>query len=307
MNKRLLFFTCLWLLLPTGAAFAQRTRKTIPPKPATNPEQIIFAVYGEGERMLEPIAVWRSGKLEAAVAGDADDKTLNAFAKTYYRAGQKYRLIFGGGDAGTALVKTSMTASDCAKANASATLQSKLQLNRLVMALATNTNAKLPTSLRRRPTPAEREALSAPVRAEYGKHGVSAATLKGLSYVNLTALDLDRDGAFELVGSALAQGKGADKRLLFFIAEQQNGKYELRQANYEQITADSIMSGGDIKDVNEGLLNELLVDVYDVDGDGVAEVFTTTQGFEGNKYNIYHNTKGQWEAWYEGYNYHCGF
>lgn len=307
VSKRLLFFTCLWLLLLTGAAFAQRTRKTTPPKSAANPEQIIFAVYGEGERMLEPIAVWRGGKLEAAVAGDSDDKTLNAFAKTYYRAGQKYRLIFGGGDAGTALVKTSMTASDCAKANASATLQSKLQLNRLVMALATNTNAKLPATVRRRPTPAEREALAAPVRAEYGKHGVSAATLKGLSYVNLTALDLDRDGTFELVGSALVQGKGADKRLLFFIAGQQNGKYELRQANYEQITADSIMSGGDIKDVDTGLLNELLVDVYDVDGDGVAEVFTTKQSFEGSRFSVYHRQKGAWELWYDTNNYHCAF
>lgn len=307
VNKRLLCFTCLWLLLAAASTFAQRSRKTTPPKPAATPEQIFFAVSGEKERSLEPIAVWRNGKLEATASGDGDDKTLNAFAKTYYRAGQKYRVIFGGGDAGTALVKTSLTASDCAKANASATVQSKVQFNRLVMALATNATAKPPANTRRRPTPAEREGVSEAVRAELGKQGVTAIALKGLTYVNLTALDLDRDGAFELVGSALAQGKGADKRLLFFIAEQQNGKYELRQANYERVTGETIMSGGDIKDVDGGLLNELLVDVFDVDGDGAAEVFTVKQGFEGNTYAVYRRQNGVWEEWFKGYNYHCAF
>jgi hypothetical protein len=306
MTKRFILLA-LCLLLTAGAAFAQRSRKTTPPKPSATPEQIFFAVSGEKERSLEPIAVWRNGKLEAAASGDGDDKTLNAFAKTYYRAGQKYRVIFGGGDAGTALVKTSLTASDCAKANASATVQSKVPFNRLVMALATNSAAKATPNTRRRPTPAEREAVSEPVRAELGKQGVTAIALKGLTYVNLTALDLDRDGAVEIVGSALAQGKGADKRLLFFIAEQQNGKYELRQANYERVTGETIMSGGNIKDVDGGLLNELLVDVFDVDGDGASEVFTVKQGFEGNTYAVYHRQNGVWEEWFKGYNYHCAF
>jgi hypothetical protein len=306
MTRRILFLA-FCLFLTTGAAFAQRARKTAPPKPVATPEQIIFAVSGEKDKTLEPIAIWRGGKLEATVGGDADDKTLNAFAKTYYRTGQKYRLVFGGGDAGLALVKTSLTATDCAKANASVTLQTKTQLNKLVMALAVNTSAKLPASVRRRPTPEEREAVSGPVRIEYGKHGVTLIALKGLTYTNLTALDLDRDGTFELVGSALVSGKGDDKRLLFFIAEQQNGKYALRQANYEQITPENLASGGDIKDIDGGLLNELLLDVYDVDGDGVAEVFTVKQTFEGNNYTIYRQVDGSWSEWFKGYNYHCAF
>jgi hypothetical protein len=306
MNKRLFFVACLWLLA-VCAAHAQRTRKTAP-QPAPTPEQIFFAVAGEAEKTLEPIAVWRAGKLETTVGGDADDKTLNAFAKTYYRAGQKYNLVFGGGAAGTASVVKSLTATDCAKSNATAKLQSKAQLNnKLVMALATNANAKLPAPVRRRPTPAEREAVSLPVRAEFTKQKVSATALKGLNYVNLTVLDLDRDGALEMVGSALVAGKGVDRRLLFFIAGQRDGKYELQFSNYEQITADSIMSGGDVKDVDTGLLNELLVDVYDLDGDGVAEVFTVVQSFESNTYAVYHRAGGAWGEWFRGSNYHCAF
>src|SRR5437868_6485022 len=69
----------------------------------------------------------------------AESEQFVAFAARYYRTSQKYRLLFGGGDAGTATVKARPDKdSDCARALASVELQTGVRINGLVMGLATN-------------------------------------------------------------------------------------------------------------------------------------------------------------------------
>ena len=64
---------------------------------------------------------------------------------------------------------------------------------------------------------------------------------------------------------------------------------------------------GDIKNIDEGIYHELLLDVFDVNGDGVAEIFTNTASFEGAGFGVYSRSGGKWTKSFDGSNYHCGY
>ena len=64
---------------------------------------------------------------------------------------------------------------------------------------------------------------------------------------------------------------------------------------------------GDLKDVDNGILHELLIDTFDYDNDGIAEVFTTTQAFEGRNFQVYRRQSGKWMSVFKSYNYRCGY
>ena len=64
---------------------------------------------------------------------------------------------------------------------------------------------------------------------------------------------------------------------------------------------------GEIKAVDDGIYNELLLDVFDTDSDGTSEVFTYVQSFEGAGFNIYRRNGSKWMKAFEGSNYHCGY
>ena len=63
----------------------------------------------------------------------------------------------------------------------------------------------------------------------------------------------------------------------------------------------------DLKDLDGGRGSELLLDVLDADGDGVKEVFTIGQAFEGNNYYVYKRAAGKWTKVFEAYRYRCAF
>ncbi len=153
----------------------------------------------------------------------------------------------------------------------------------------------------------ERSEIEALVRAELVKEGVSASSAKTLKYQNLTALDVDDDGVAELVGSFWADTSATSRGLLFFIADKTDGgKYALGFSEFRDTKQADVMSG-DIKDVDSGVYHERLLDVFDYDDDGVAEVFTYVQSFEGAGFNAYRREGGKWVLAFEGSNYHCGY
>ena len=281
-------------------AFAQKPKAVVKiPKP------IIFAVLNDGET-LEPIAYVNKGKLEAPVSGGDDTNIVTAFAKTYYKSGTAYRLIFGTANGGSVTVKSSNPKSDCAKNMASVvTKATKTPLKGLVMGIATNAPAKSTlTSSRRRPTADEKTEIDALARAEFLKEKLTPKVLRSQ---NLTALDLDNDGTSEFVGSYWVEIDKLTRGLLFLIAVKgTNGKYSAGYRDYYAIDQANVMSGA-IKDVDEGVLNELLLDAFDYDGDGTSEVFTYTQSFEGAGFNAYRRTGAKWIKTFEGSNYHCGY
>jgi hypothetical protein len=277
--------------------FAQRGRKPV-----------IFAVINDG-KWFEPIAFVEKGKLIAPVGGDADQKDVVAFNKSYYKPKTAYRLIFGGANAGTATVVKSDPNSECAKNMAEVSVAStKTKLGGFVMALATDRVVKKAGSgVRRKPTWAERLEIESLVRAEFSDQKLSAAALKTLNYHNLTALDVNKDKKAELVGSFWVETSKTERGLLFFIAEKNSaGKYEFGFSEFRTVKQEEVMSG-EIKSVDEGVYHELLLDAFDYDDDGVGEIFTYVQSFEGAGFNAYKRENGKWTKAFEGSNYHCGY
>jgi hypothetical protein len=281
--------------------FAQKAKPT--PKPKT-PNKVIFAVLNDG-KTLEPLAKIENGKLLQTVSGGDDSAILTAFSKTYYAPKTNYNLIFGGNVAGTASVIKNDPKQECSSNMATATVKSaKAKLKGNVMALATNlTPAKAGSGVRRLPTAAERSEIEKLVSAEFTRNGETVKTLK---YHNLTAIDVDNDKSIEFVGSYWLATSAKTRALLFFIAEKDKDGYAIGISEFRTVKEEEVMSG-EIKAVDEGIYNELFLDYLDYNGDGVGEIFTYVQAFEGAGFNAYQKKNGKWERILEASNYHCGY
>ena len=276
-------------------------------KPVTKAAKpIIFAVLSDG-KSLEPVAYVTKGKLAAPVNGSDAKNIVAAFNKAYYKPGTVYRLIFGGANAGTVTAKSSDAKTECAPNVGQATTSStKTTLKGLVMGLATNVSSKTTNaSYRRKPTAAEKDEIDALAKAEFAKQKL---TPKVLRYQNLTALDVDGDGKPEFVGSYWVEIDKLTRGLLFFIASRgSNGKYAINYNEYRLVDQANLMGGAEIKVVDEGVYHELLLDAFDYDGDGTAEIFTYVQSFEGAGFNVYRRSGTKWTRAFEGSNYHCAY
>lgn len=285
---------------------------------ATRPPQenskapVLFVVYGTqvpGAYMV-PIAILEQGQFKPPIAGDSDMDEITRFTDAYYVKGRKYRVLFGGGEAGSLTVDKSNKDEECSRTSADVAFKAPVKLNRNVMALATNSTALGGTqTTRRAPTPAERAALMPLVKAAYKGKGVPAALLSDLMTVNLTALDLDKDGKSELIGSFVVrkQKGGAARYALFLFAEPQGQSYKTTVLQYDHFTMKDLMSGANITAIENGVYLERLVDALDLDGDGLSEVVTVRDGLEGDGYSIFSKQDAKWNKIYEFTNYRCGF
>lgn len=293
--KKYLTFFFVILLLVTSAV-------------AQKPSKKIFAVVNDGKQ-VEPVAFVVNGKLTGI--GDDVVRAENnpQFAKTHYKPRTKYNLIFGGANAGTVTVIKDLSGSDCAGNQAEISVQSKrVKPKGFVMALATDTPAKRTfKGVRRLPLVTERAQIEELVMAEMKSRKVPVKNTGELRYHNLTKLDVDDDGNFEFVGSYWYNTGEKKRSLLFFIADKDtNGNFSLSFKKFEEFGEEDVMSN-DINDLDSGIYHELLLDVYDFDGDGVSEVFTVTKAFEGNNFNVYQRKNGSWSRILETSNYHCAF
>lgn len=296
------FICAVLVLLTVSATFSQKRGKT-----AAKPKPIVFAVLNDG-KMLEPIGLIDKGEL-VSIAGEGDQKSVLNFVKTYYQPKTNYGLIFGGKLNGLVTVVSSDPKSECGKNLATVTTKStRANLKGLVMGLATNARTQaVSNGVRRFPTYTERAEAESLVRAEFSKQDVSDNAIKNMHYHNLTALDVDNDGKAELVGTFWAENSENERNQLFFIAEQNSaGKYEFGYSDYQKVTPSDVMSG-DLKDLDDGRGNELLLDVLEYNGDKTAEIFTIDQAFEGNNFHVYSRQNGKWTRVFEGYNYHCAY
>jgi len=292
----------LVMIFAASIALGQRPRPT--PRPPAKAKSIIFNVTNDG-KSLEPIAYVERGKLvEATYNPDAN----KSFVSTYYKTNTPYTLVFGGANDGKATVTKSNIASDCAKNMAHVKTQTtRAKLKGIVTALATNMKVAAGPGTRRPPTAAERTEIEKLVKAEFTKQKVSAASQKDLRYHNLTALDVNKDGKAELVGSYWLAPNDKERHLLFFIAEKNSaGKYVFGHSEYSHVTPDKVMTG-DVKDTDQGVYHELLIDVLDYDNDGTSEIFTVIQAFEGNNFHAFRKQGGKWVKSFEAYNYRCAF
>ena len=273
----------------------------------TAPKKAVFAALDDG-KVLEPIAFIEGGKLKS-LGEEASGENLAEFVKKYLKPNAKYNLIFGGSNAGTATVVKNFADSECAANQAEISVVSKtVKLKGFLMALATDAvpkkNAKL---VRKMPTAAERKSINELVVAEMKAKRVPIKNTGELRYHNLTKLDVDGDGIAEFVGTYWYNTGVKKRSLLFFIAESDaNGVISIPFTKFQDLDEESVMSG-DVKDLDNGIYHELLIDMLDFDSDGQSEIFTMSQGFEGSNFNAYKRVDGKWTQILETSNYHCGY
>lgn len=282
---RLSVFFSISLLVCAHAAVGARQK----PAGAGRGGTIIFAVSKyEGSVTAEPVVIYRGG--EYVVPPIDNDDGTNAFARQYFSAGRKYRIISGGGEAGTLTVNKSLE-QGCVGIVAEATAETPARLGGRVKVLATDSQTLgRGAPSRRAPTEAERARAVELARAAYAKNRVAASLAAKMEVVNLTATDLDRDGKFELVGSFLVKKEMApapELYTLFLIMEPAGDAFKTAWEWFHQGSEDSYE-------------DRHFVDQVDLDGDGVGEVIVMGSYYESNDYAIYKRQQGRWRPVYKG-------
>jgi len=279
----------------------------------TRRESAVFIVTKDasGGAQVEPVAVVDSrGALVEPAANATGDDALASFLARYYRPGAKYRLIFGGAEAGDVTIRAA-TPAECSPNVASADINSAAaQLGGNVMALATDgPHAPRAQSSRRAPNAEERAAAFGVAKRFFAGKRVSASAFeRGAKTLNLTATDLDGDGREELIGSYVVKTGPKVRDTLFLVAAPQGTGYRAAFTKYARVNAKEMMDPTQIENVGEdGLGAELYVEQLDADGDGVGEVFTLSRSFEGTTYRAYRRSRGLWRAAYESYSYRCAY
>jgi hypothetical protein len=269
--------------------------------PQSTSKKILFAVLEDGKR-IEPVGFLQGGKFVAS--GEGKDPGMGGEVTPYLAAGKTYTTIFGGSADGTTKVVKQITG-ECAGKSAEVT-STKTNLKGYVMAVATDGTFTLKTpAVRRLPTDAERAAVEKLVREEFTKQKVPSSA--PLNYLNLTAIDLERNGNADLVGSYWVAPKETQRALLYVVVEMDSSKnYKLTYSEFDDYTQEEVMSGN-IKDLDTGIYHNLMLDYIDIDADGIGEIVNTAQAFEGRNFSVLKREGGFWNKIHESYNYRCGF
>ena len=254
-----------------------------PPKPA-----IVFAITSEsaGECSMDAVVVV-SGKQLRKPYRDEQQENRKIFAEKNFAAGKIYRLIFGGGEAGT--VKVDKWSEGCNNIHAQVTPSTSAKLGGRVMALATDSAALGKSVMTRRPpSETERAAVLTLMKTIYRQQRTPANQISAIKITNLTATDLDGDGRYEMIGSfTLTENKF--ERDLFLTAKPRGAAMI---ADFVKFQA--------YQPPPEGFLSNIdFVDQLDLDGDGVAEVFAQQGGFDGYQYLIFKKVGGRWRQVWE--------
>jgi hypothetical protein len=255
------------------------------PSPPAQPRNsaVVFAVSSEGdEGSMDAVVIVNGARLQRPYNDEAE-AGRKTFGQKYFAAGKVYRLIFGGGDAGTVKVKSWDLG--CNNIHAKVNPSTSAKLGGKVMALAT-TSATLGKrqSTRRAPTEAERAAMLTLMKSIYRQNRTPENLLSSIAVTNLTATDVDGDGTFEMIGSFTLAAKNKFERDLFVIAKPQGAAMKADFVKFQAYQPPA-----------EGFLSSIdFVDQLDLDGNGVGEVFATQGGFDGYSYLIFKKVGGRW-------------
>ncbi len=249
---------------------------------------MVFAVSTEsGDGSMDAVVAVDGKQLRVPFTDEQKDRQKK-IADEYFAAGRKYRLIFGGGDAGSVTVKK--WSEGCNSVHAEVALSPGPRLGGQVRALATNSDSLgKRASARRAPTDAERTAVMTLVKSIYRQRGTPVALIASLKVTNLTATDLDGDGKYEMIGSFTSAARNKFERDLFLIAHQQDTAMRADLVKFQAYQPPP-----------ETFLHSIdFVDQLDLDGNGVGEVFAVQGGFDGYGYVIFKRVGGRWRQVYD--------
>lgn len=246
---------------------------------------------------MEPIVLYSRG-VYAKPPIEGDEAAIKTFVGEYFKPGRQYRVLSGGGDAGTLTVKQYQEPG-CVGLNAEVNVNTTARLGGNVQALATNSSTIGKRAVSRRaPTDIERVFALMQAQAVYANNKVGPALVKKMEVVNLTATDLDGDGTFELIGNFRVDRTTAtteDSYNLFMITSPVTD-YTQQSAQAGKPALTWFHHGGEAADYAE----RRFVDQIDIDGDGVSEVIAGGGYYESNDYIIYKRQAGSWRPVYQG-------
>lgn len=286
LSRRLVL---LLVLLLAGLVASAPKEKVAAGAAQRNTPTLIFAIGGEPDGYhMDAVALFNGRQFTMPFAEQKKD-AQKSFGDRYFAAGRKYRLIFGGGEAGTVTVKK--WNEGCNSIHSEITTATSARFGGQVRALATN-NDSLGTrpSSRRALTEAERAEVLKLVKSIYMQRRTPSNLISSIKVTNLTATDLDGDGKHEFVGSFTLTARNKFERDLFLIAK--SGTAGLR-ADFVKFQA--------YQPPPEGFLSSIdFIDQLDVDRNGTGEVFAIQGGFDAYAYLIFRKVGGRWREVYQG-------
>ncbi len=259
---------------------------------------VLFAVNSLDEKsfFIAPIVIVDRGRYiqpppGTDLRGDRDPASAQ-FAASYFKTGRKYRLLSGGAEVGTATVKQRKEIA-CASLASIVEVETAAKIGGEVRALATDSAAiGRRRRSRRMPTIDERAAVLKLAEQAYRQKKVPAALIKEIKTINLTGSDLDGNGKAEMIGSYVIRDS-AIQYSLFIVAEPVGKGFKTAMVWYRRSAKERDQQ------------DRRLVDVVDLDRDGVAEIITVTVYFESADFTIYKKQKGRWRSVYIGGGYGC--
>ena len=249
---------------------------------------------------IDPILLLDRGRIlqpPSTLTRNEPAASYQRFARTYYRKGHTYTLLYGGSMRGTVSVQRGIELS-CVSQAAAVDVRSPVRITAYEQGLATN-DPRLgdhASSSRRPANPEERAAATRLARQALQEKRVPAAWLRRLVLRELTATDLHKDGSLELAGSVVANAfsradyadidqKGA---YVFLIARQKAGVY---QADLTLVH---------VAPNKKARIEEQFIDQVDLDRDGTDEIVTRRLYYETWDFAIYSRHNGRWVKFYEG-------
>ena len=272
--------------------------KKPPARPAAAAAKtVIFAISKyETNVSMEPVVIYSRGVYTKPPI-DGDEATVKTFVDDYFKPGRQYRVLSGGGEAGTLTVKQYQEPG-CVGINAEVNVNTSARLGGNVQALATNSQTLGKRAVSRRaPTDIERVFALMQAQAAYTNNRVGAALVKNMEVVNLTATDLDNDGNFELVGNfrVTRKLKDAEDSYNLFMITTPVADYTQQSAQSGKPALVWFHHGSEAE-----YAERKFVDQVDIDGDGVSEVIAGGSYYESNDYIIYKRQAGSWRPVYQG-------
>jgi len=252
-------------------------------------------VSGEADDYHMDAVALINGKQFTAPFTDEQKDKQKTFAERYFASDRKYRLMFGGGAAGSVSVKK--WSEGCNSVHADVTTMTTAHLGGQVKALATNSDSiGKRTSTRRAPNYAERADIEYLVRDIYTRNGTPNSLLDSIKTTNLTATDLNGDGNYEMIGSFTLETKTKLRRDLFLIARP-TPPAQLIHGNFQT----EFVKFQTYKLPPEGFASSVdYVDQLDMDADGIGEVVAVQGGFDAYGYLIFKKVAGRWRQVYQG-------
>lgn len=253
-----------------------------PPTPDKNPAPVfaLFQVPFGPEIVIDPLFLL-SGK---GIIPFPDPKGMNprkqAIFKTYVHSGAQYTIVYGGADMGRVVVRA---VDPRWFPGARVELHSRVPIRGATMGLAVDASVPLRTAgSRRDPSSNERARAMLLAKSIFRARGVPSSDFTRLEIDQINVMPLSTDIPEIVVSASIGlPDKDGSECTVFFIGRENSPEADVLWYQHP-------------KEINE--IQELaLVDVIDIDGDGVNELIVKRFYYEGFCYEVYKYLQGRWK------------